>query len=307
MKRFFKILLILPLIMFSPVILKAINQDLKLKILELLPCARETGGWYPEGEAEVAAGNDLFLLIDGGAAIYQEYGFKQTVHQTYHDQNGKSINLEIYEMNSPESAYGIYTFKRSEEGKPVNLGQEGWLESYYLNFWKGNFLVTIIGLDTDSITFDGIKNIARAVDSKLELTSEKPHIISCLPAENLRVNGIIYLKGNLALFNQYIFDSRDIFGLKEGVMGKYPDHSLFLFQYTEQNEANKWYEFARSNLKTSTRFTHFRDHDTQFKINDPQNDKIYIRHYHNWILIALGNPDMNGNQILNELERRILP
>jgi len=129
-------------------------------------------GWAPDGEAQSAVGENLFLLIDGGAEVYLEHGFKEALFQAYKTEDGKSINLEIYEMVSPEAAHGIYTFKTGNEGNPVDVGQEGWLESYYLNFRKGNFLITIIGLDTDIGTLDGIKKIARAVDSKLAIRSK---------------------------------------------------------------------------------------------------------------------------------------
>ena len=283
------------------------NQDQKSDLINLLPLPEEVSGWFPQGEAQYAAGKDLFLLIDGGAAIYQEYGFEEAVHHTYTNRDGKSINLEIYKMDSPESAYGIYTFKKSAEGTAVNLGQAGWFESYYLIFWKGNFLITVIALDTDSTTLEAIRLIARVVDSKLMPASLNLKILSCLPAENLQSPGLIYLKGNLALFNQYIFDSRDIFNLQEGVLGRYSGYSLFLFQYRDQVEAKKWYDFAKSNLGNSARYTHFSVRENQFEIVDQQNKKICTRYYRQWILIAVGNPDLKYDHILNELEGNLLP
>ena len=85
-------------------------------------------GWQPEDEAKYAAGEDLFLLINGGAEVYHEYGFQEALFQTYSTKEGKSINLEVYEMVSQEAAFGIYSFKTGDDGHPIDLGHEGWLE-----------------------------------------------------------------------------------------------------------------------------------------------------------------------------------
>jgi len=138
---------------------------------DLAPRTGDVAGWTPDGEAQCAVGDDLFLLIDGGAEVYLEHGFREALFQAYRSDDGKSINLEIYKMVSPEAAHGIYTFKTGNDGSPIDVGQEGRLDSYYLNFRRGNFLVTIIGLDTDIGTLAGIEKIARAVDSRLQIES----------------------------------------------------------------------------------------------------------------------------------------
>ena len=55
------------------------------------------------------------------------------------NKNENQINLAIFEMNDSPSAYGIYSFKTDTGGVAMEIGEEGWLSSYYLNFWKGNF------------------------------------------------------------------------------------------------------------------------------------------------------------------------
>lgn len=282
------------------------DQHKQTELESLIPRRGEVEAWFPDGDPQFAAGEDLFLLINGGAAIYHEYGFKKAVFQSYGTKDGNSINLEIYEMAGQDAAYGMYTFKTRNDGKPIALGHEGWLESYYLNFWKGNFLVTVIGLDTAMKTLDGITRIARAVEAKSKSTSKQPRITSCLPGEDLHVNGITYLKGNLALFNQYRFDDKDIFGLKEGVIGKYDDYSIFMFQYQSQGESKKWYESAKGHLKHSDQFTNFLDHGPRFEIRDTRNNRLVVKHYQNWILTVLGNGNTNANKILSSLETGLI-
>ncbi len=280
-----------------------VNRDLELK--DLISEIGDVDGWSPEGEAQFAEGEDLFLLINGGAEIYNEYGFKEAVFETYSTEDGRSINLEIYKMDSQEAAYGMYTFKTTNEGTPIELGHDGWLESYYLNFWKGDFLITVIGLDTDAGVLDSVIKIARAVDSRLEFESSYPRIISYLPKEDLQANGITYLRGNLALFNRYQFDTEDIFGLKEGVIGKYDGYAILVFQYSDQKESMRWYESAKNHLKHSSRFSDFVDRNMSFEVSDRKDNRLTIKQYHDWILIILGSSTTNADRVLGLLEVKL--
>jgi hypothetical protein len=123
------------------------------------------------------------------------------------------FNLEIYEMQSPEAAFGIYTFKTGDSGKAIDVGNEGLLEDYYLNSRKGNFLVTVIGFDAKEETITGITAAAKVVAAKIKGSGQRPQLVHVLPdVDSLltKPGGVTYLKGNLALVNNYQFDSREI-------------------------------------------------------------------------------------------------
>ena len=122
---------------------RAVQDDLRA----LLPAGGEAKGWVKDGDPQEFVGEDLYTYIDGGAEIYQEYGFRRVVVQDYENASGKSVSLEIFDMENPAAAFGIFSFKRSGQGKGVAVGAGAELEDYYLNFWKGRFLVTLTGFD----------------------------------------------------------------------------------------------------------------------------------------------------------------
>jgi hypothetical protein len=270
-------------------------------LADLLPQTEESGRWTPVGEPEFVAGEDLYLVINGGAEIYHEYGFNAAVFHSYRATDGTSINLEIYEMEDEGAAYGMYTFKTGSDGKQVELGQDGWFESYYMNFWNGRFLVTVIGLSTESAVLDGIEAIAKAVDSKFDSASGRPRIVSYLPKGRLQTNGVTYLKGNLALFNQYLFATEDIFGVQEGVVGKYDDHAVMIFQYDDGAQAKSRYEIAKAHLKSSERFGDFADRGSRCEFRDPQLHRISVTYDRDWIVIILGDDHSDLDEILGSL------
>lgn len=266
-------------------------------VIQYLPGKSEPAGWSALDNPQVARGEDLFLLIDGAAEIFLEYGFKQAVFQSYRNENEKSINLEIYEMENPSSAYGVYTFRTGETGKAISVGNEGCIEDYYLNFWKGNFLVTVIGFDSDKETVDGIKMIAKTVEARIKEEGRKPDLTGLLPVKDLKPNGIKYLKGSLALYNNYEFDKANIFGLSEGVIGMYGDHRIFLFSYKDETECREWFQKGTDRLKTNPRFRDFTGNDNSCTVTDRNGSHLRIEPYRSFVILVLG-PEKNTKNIM---------
>lgn len=136
-------------------------------LLRLLPLEKDLKGWTLDGEPQTAEGMALFELINGGAEEYVKEGFRRAVTATYKNKEGKRINLDLYEMLSPESAKRIYAKKAGAGGTTVSVGEEAALEDYYLNFRKGPYQVTLSGYDTHQDTMEGILLMGRLVAERI--------------------------------------------------------------------------------------------------------------------------------------------
>lgn len=284
---------------FFAVILFVVGFNL-YSITSLLPAADELPGWQPGGKPEHVVGEDLFLLINGGAEIYYEYGFKQAITEVYKKGN-KTINLEIYEMKSPASAYGVYTFKTGENGQDFPIGNGAKLEDYYLNSWKGNFQVTLTGFDSGKETLAGLLTIARVIDSKIEGRGVRPALPGLLLKENLKESAVKYLRGNLALFNNYEFAAKDIFALEEGVIGNYGDSKIFIFKYENRAKSRRNFNNAVDYLKKSPSFEDFVLYPAGCSLTDRKGKRLYIEQYNNYILIVLGKEKQEAESILRKM------
>lgn len=275
-----------------------------------LPRADELSGWAPSGEAQYVEGDDLFLLINGGAEVYHEYGFKRAAALGYKSGSGKSFNFEIYEMSDPGAAYGIYTFKTGNSGKPVPVDGEGLLEDYYLNFRKGNFVVTVIGFDSEPETISGIIGAARAAAAKIKPDPRIPALVEMLPTAfetPLDPRGIKYLRGNLALFNNYEFDSKDIFHLKEGVIGDYGDFKLFIFRYGDADEGRKQFGIAAGYLAKNPRFSHFKRSENGGSMTDDKGTTFCMEQYDRYIFIVRGKTGEGAAKVFKRLREGKVP
>lgn len=274
-----------------------------------MPQESETGEWRKDGPPLEYKGDDLFLYIDGGAEIYHEYGFKQVIVQDFRNRRGKSISLEIFEMSNAASAFGIYTFKAHPGGRELAIGGEARLADYYLNFWKGNFLVTLTGLDQDEEVPKGLEVIARAVEARIETEGEKPSLVGYLPQAGLLPDSVKYFRGNLGLYNIYPFFRQDVFALKEGVKGDYQTgHSLYIVRYESDEESRMRLKEIRTSFQTSERYKNFSAvSQTLFQAEDSKGKRIFVTAIKNYILIIIGTESLaQAKEIFASFQPHIL-
>ena len=269
-----------------------------------LPSGSELERWQPKGNSQIFVGEDLYELINGGAVVYYEYGFKQVIVQEYENSDGESIDLELYEMDNSTSAYGIYTFQ-SGEGDEIELGSDAICSEYYLHFWKDVFFVRLMAFDSREYISRGLLTIAKAVDRKIKNKGQRPALCNLLVIEGLAPSRITYLKGNLALSNIYHFAADDIFGLREGVVGYYGEFSVFVFKYENVKKSRNQYQIARGKMSTNPRFENFTDHNDECSMIDNQAAAIRMRVYRNYIFVYTGADEKDPQTIFYQIENNL--
>ncbi len=244
-------------------------------LTKALPKDGDVEGWKRHRPQQHYEGEDLYEYINGGAEIYHEYGFVQVVIQDYVDNTGKSISVEIYEMTSPASAYGMYTFKTSTKGKWIAIGSDAQLADYYMNFWKGPFLVTLTGFDETEETRQGLITIAQAVSSRMPGEGVKPRVVSLLPEEDLVAQSVKYFTGFLGLRNSHPFFSLNIMGYEEGIKGDYTgDFSLFLFRFDGEQGSQKAYQSIKGQ-------------------KDRRGRQLFVAIHRAYLMLVLGDADQH--------------
>ena len=260
----------------------------------LLPNASKTGDWQKHGEPGLWEGEDLYIYINGGAEIYQEYGFQRIMIQDFKNQEGSSISLEIYEMTDSPAAYGIFTFKTSSSGKNLDIGQGGQIEDYYLNFWQDRYLFTLTGFDQKPETISGLKQLAEAITKCFgkEERGNPPSLANRLPRENLLPTGSKYFRGHLGLFNSYPFSQQDIFQLREAFKGRYSDgYEVYLIPYANEASCRSIFQSAQDALVSSPDFHDSTVTEHGFQLFDGENALIRIEAVGTDIVIVTGCTD----------------
>ena len=270
-----------------------------------LPKLGEIVDWAPVDSSKRFEGDSLYDYINGGADIYLEYGFIEVIAMDYANIKNKFIQLEIYQMENNESAYGIYSLNKGNEGKSPDIGNEAFLGDYYLIFWKDNFLVTLTGYSSDDETVKGLIALAQNIDKKIEKKGVKPHLTEILPKENLLETENKYIKGNIGLINNYFFASGNIFGLKEGVIGNYGDYQVYIFKYDSDKESRKWFLNAEESIRNNDKYSNYTSQQNSFSVFDRKQKPVYCKTYQNYIFIILETSVNDKSMIIDRIVENI--
>ncbi len=195
-------------------------------------------------------------------------------------------------MNSPESAYGIYTFKTSRNGEPVPLGDDCQLADYYLNLRKGPYLVTITGLELAESDEKALLFLARAIEPKLGPPTPAPNLVSRLPMDGLETQTIKYFKGPLALYNSYPFFRTDVFVFSAGIKGEYAQgYDLYIFEYPDGPSARLGFARAWRGFKQSEKYKNFSADQGVHQLEDDRNNRLFVTAKGRYILLWVGGGD----------------
>ncbi len=270
--------------------LQAQTQDRSLRAF--LPAPADLPGWTSDGKPQHFAGEDLFTYIDGGAEIYFEYGFREVLVQDYKNDSGSRVSLEIFEMDSPVSAYGIYSFKKSRRGEEVSLGDKCQLADYYLNLCKGPYLLTVTGLDPTETTRKALLLLARTIEPKMGPSTRPPSLVSRLPREGLETQSIKYFSGPLALYNSYPFFRNDVFAFSAGVKGEYAaGYSLYIFEYPDAPSAQHRFSEVGKSFTQSKKYKEFAEKRGVYQLKDDMDNRIFATASGKFIFLLLGGED----------------
>jgi hypothetical protein len=166
--------------------------------------------WTACGSPQRFIQQDLFNHIDGGADLFLEFGFDTLMVQSY-CQGEAEIAVELYRMESPAAALGIYLMKRD----PKN---EVWDEFRYsanalqLTAVKGPFFCLVNnftnGAALQAAMLELLKRTFSAVSGKDSL-----QIFALLPVEQLAVGSERLIRGPYALQSLYTLGPDDILQL----------------------------------------------------------------------------------------------
>jgi hypothetical protein len=157
----------------------------------------------PDGKfqpARIFAGTSLFGYIDGGAELYLEYGFSSAWVMEIGFMGGK-YKTEIYKMNGPEEAFGIFSVSKYRCKSMPPIASYTCQNRYQLQICAGPFYVSIIndsGSKTDSITS---LRIGKAIVSKIkEPSADLTAYLPGVPQVTITSNAIL-AKGKLGVVN----------------------------------------------------------------------------------------------------------
>lgn len=225
----------------------------------LLPTGKGPSGWKISSDPMFFESHNLWEYIDGQAEMYLQYGFQLVIAADYSiGGNPTALVIDVYQMESPVHAFGIYAAERSPEDRFIDVGAEGYLGENVLNFWKGPYYIKITSFHQSPETKEILLELSRAVAGRIPGDYAEPVLFSIFPEENRTQKSERYIPqhflGHSFLKNGYRVDYK----LGEN------RYQLFLSDNDSPEEAEASLRKYRDFLESSKeRVSHRKEEDVQ--------------------------------------------
>ena len=190
------------------------------KLADLVP--REVNGWQVQVKDQTYAGKGIFEYIDGAGEVYLAYDFRKLFVRRFSKTGEPDIVVELFDMDSSNDAYGVFSHDREVETEEV--GQACEQRGGLLSFWKDRFLVSVFAEGQTKASRDAVLSLAKSIASRIKTTSSKPQMLSYLPVQGLVKNSIRYFHKHSILNYHHFLAEDNILYLSEKtecVLAKY--------------------------------------------------------------------------------------
>jgi len=220
----------------------------------IIPQDEFAPGWKKTGKLSAFIKADLFNHIDGGAELFLEYGFEKLLVQRY-AQAKSDLTLEIYEMESPEAALGIYLSRCGQETPVAGIRSRHTGEKSQLMILKNKYFVMVNNYNGEAKNLPAMVALAeKALAATPEVTAVG--LLDQLPKEDQVPHSQRLIRGPVALQPFFTFGEGDIFRLKGktfGVLANYRGegnavYTRFMVSYPDPQQALSVYGNLKANL-----------------------------------------------------------
>ncbi len=203
----------------------------------------EVSGWKLASPINTYDKKSIFDYINGAAELYFVYDFRGVAAAEY--KNGEtSIIIDVYDMTSPEGAFGIYSLNRYPEAKYTDVGNEGILEGTTLYFWKGRYFCKVYSFDMSEKYQKDVVNFGSKLALNIKEAGAEPLVLESLPQNGLIPRTAMFFSRKLGLDNIHYVAEENVFNLSaetKGAVAEYQidgaEFQLFVIEYPSPDEA----------------------------------------------------------------------
>ncbi len=212
-----------------------------------VPSSFQFTGWVPNGPARKLTGKALADHFGGGAGAALQYGVKEvSVHRFKPAARtkkgaGREFALEIFRMDSPADAFGLFSFgRRSADRSSPSLPLPNVIGAERAVFVKGTAYIEIRAKGCEA---DDVEKLAASAAKRINLPVEPPPPgIARLPKTDLIQGSERYIRGDIAAGAESPLLNREFWGFRAGTSrgcaAQYApkDSKLIIVEFAEMPE-----------------------------------------------------------------------
>jgi hypothetical protein len=144
----------------------------------------------------------IFEYIDGAGEVYRSYNMKLLVARRFHKDGKPDIVVDLFDMGSPEDAFGVFT--HDLDGEDARVGQGSNYKAGLLSFWKDRYFGSVYAeeetAETKGLVFELGRRIAAAVPGE----GARPDLLLQLPPDGLDTGRVRFFHNHFVL-NYHFF------------------------------------------------------------------------------------------------------
>jgi hypothetical protein len=221
----------------------------------VVPADGFLGVWNHAGPCKVFKGANLYGHIDGGAEVFLELGFERLEVQRYGRGGEEEISAEVYWMDDPMAALGIYLMKCGQETPDAAIAARHTANAYQVLLQKGAAYVTLYNLTGEAEPGQALVEFAKHIAGRLPAV-ETPGPFAYLPAEGRIAGSERIIRGPFTLQRVFTLGKGDILLLEQGVTavaasyetGPEESFTLILADYPDAAAARAAFRNVRADL-----------------------------------------------------------
>jgi hypothetical protein len=234
----------------------------------LIPSNSELSGWVQSRAPSAYEGKTLYRDRATSPDLYYAYGFERQAEVEYETPQFGSkplILLEIFDMGTPENAFGVYNFHTYPKMKFEWVGSKAMLSGNYLRFSKGRYFIQIEGYEIATGIRECMIVLAKIIAAQIKDPPPEPQILALLPSSN-KVNGSVKLfRSNWVLRQIYSTLPANVPQLTDtplGISARYRENTksknwmdaqiVFIIRFTDTSTAESAYTLYRDSVMKGT-------------------------------------------------------
>jgi hypothetical protein len=222
---------------------------------DAMPGDNVVGDWRRDGDRLVFRGAELYGHINGGAEVFLELGFDRLEVQRFSSELGE-LAVELYQMNDPVAALGIYLAKCGTERADPSLSERHTVGPTQLQMVHGEVYLSVNSFAAGRDLGIELVDFAGYLTERLP-AAEAEWVFEPLPQEHRVPGSERVIRGPFTLEALYTLGEGDVLGLADGgltaVAAQYQDagsepYSLILVPYPDAASAQRALESLVTNF-----------------------------------------------------------
>lgn len=169
------------------------------KLAALIP---PTIGPYVSEADQTFDAESIFDYIDGAGEVYRSYNMRFLVARRFHKDGKPDIVVDLFDMGSPEDAFGVFT--HDLDGEDAGVGQGSNYKAGLLSFWKDRYFGSVYAEEETAETKGLVLELGRRIAVAIPNRGEKPVLVRFLPPAGLDVGRVRFFH-NYSVLNYHYF------------------------------------------------------------------------------------------------------